>query len=189
MKRLLVLALALTMAGGALAEDSFGLFRMVEEEYVDNVPVDELDVGETIDLHITLHEGSLFSTIAFEVGMDVPGFLSLTGADLRGGHNFGGALTNLLVGYTEPVLLNADVVVLATLTGVVTGEPEAGSVVFHGAEPPSVPGHDGPIYASAANPSNLVLCDSVGGTSEVFRFGDPVAVRTSTYSDVKTLFR
>jgi hypothetical protein len=189
MKRLLLLALALMVASGALAEDTFGLFRMVDGEFVDNVPVNELNVGDTIDLHITLHEGSLFSTIAFEVGMDVPGYLSVTDADLRGGYNFGGAFTNLLVGYTEPVLLNADVVVLATLEGLVTGEPEDASVVFHGADPPSVPGHDGPIYASAANPSNLILCGYVGGTADVFRFGDPVAVQTSTYSDVKALFR
>src|SRR6056297_2606088 len=74
MKRLVSLALVLVLAGGVLAQDNFGMYRMVDGEYSNFVMVDELTPGATLDLYITLHDPSVFVVGGFEVGIDMPEF-------------------------------------------------------------------------------------------------------------------
>ncbi len=188
MKRLLSLALVLVLAGGVMAQDNFGMYRMVDGEYANYVMIDELTPGASLDLYITLHDPSIFSVGGFEVGIDMPDFAFVTDADLRDGINFGGAFTNLLVGYTAPIPAQEDVIVLATLVTTV-GEPAPGVCTMHGANPPSIPGHDGPVIANGANPDELIPCGYVDGTADVFLFSEVVAVETATYSGVKALFQ
>ncbi len=187
MKRLLSLALVLVLAGGVMAEDNFGMYRMVDGEYSNFVMVDELTPGETLDLYITLHDPSVFTVGGFEVGIDMPDFTVVTDADLRDGINFGGAFTNLLVGYLAPIPVQQDVIVLATLFTTVT-EPAPGVCTMHGAVPPSIPDHDGPVIANGANPDELIACGYVDGTPDVFLFSEVVAVESQTFSGVKALF-
>jgi len=186
MKRLVSLALVLVLAGGVLAQDNFGMYRMVDGEYSNFVMVDELTPGATLDLYITLHDPSVFVVGGFEVGIDMPEFTVVTDAEFDG-INFGGSFTNLLVGYYTPIPAQETPVVLATLFVTVTA-PDAGVCTMHGAVPPSIPGHDGPVIANGANPDELIACGYVDGTPDVFLFSEVVAVETQTFSGVKALF-
>ena len=97
MKRLLFIALALVIAGGAMAQDTFGLWRMVDGEYVPYIPAEE--VLDPFTLFITVHEPSSFSIGGYEVGIGIPAdmvILATTGPN--GWTNFG-TPTNHLVGF------------------------------------------------------------------------------------------
>jgi len=189
MKRLLTLALALMLAGGAMAQDTFGLYRMVGGEYINFIPMEEIVPG-TMDLYITLHSPTSFSVGGFEVGITLPAQLMALNANFpNGGTNFGGAFTNLLVGYQTPLPVQQEVNVLATLNCFVAAvPPEAAYISYHGANPPSIPGHDGPVYADGVNPDILVPCGYVDGTPDVFLFGGVVAVENQSWTNVKNLF-
>ncbi|HOX26780.1 MAG TPA: hypothetical protein PLL30_06325 [Candidatus Krumholzibacteria bacterium] len=190
MKRLLTLALALLVAGGVMAQDNFGMYRLVGGEYLDYIPMEECDAGTALDLIVTLHNPTSFSIGGFEVGIDMPSQLFvLNGVFPNGGTNFGGSFTNLLVGYMTPIPVQTDIITLVTLNCLIgSTPPEALYVVYHGANPPSIPGHDGPVYADGVNPDILVPCGYINGTPNVFLFGGVVAVENQTWTGVKNLF-
>jgi hypothetical protein len=191
MKRLLTLTLVLMLTGSALAEDDFGMYRQLPNgNYSNFILVDEVDLGTPIQFFVTLHDASRFSIGGFEMSLDLPDFLTLN----TGGIGFPvGALNvgdgdSYIVGYANPVPIQGDVFVVMTLPTVVTSAPIEASCVMGAAQPASIPGHDGPVYANGGNPSDLVAAGYVDGTPEVFLFSEVVAVQSTTFSGVKALF-
>jgi len=148
-------------------------------------------VGTVLDLFVTLHHPTSPLIGGFEVGIDMLAPLLVLGVEFpHDGWNFGGSFTNLLVGFPTPVPSGPDLTVLGTLRVLVVQPFEwCYYVVYHGATPPSVPGHDGPVYADGAVPDLLVPCGYVGGSSEVFWFNPGTPVEGWTYTAVKRLFR
>jgi len=188
MKRLLFIALALMIASVAVAQepDTFGLWRMVDGDYENYLPVEDIP-GEFF-LYVTLHDGSTFSVGGYEVGMDIPAEMLVLEIDFFGGVNFGDN-TNHLVGYTAPIFTQEDMLVLSVMDCLSTALPPAPvPIVYHGADPASIPGHDGPVYADGTNPDNLIACGYVDGTPNVFLFGGAVATESQSWSGVKSLF-
>lgn len=188
MKRLLIIALALMIASVAMAQDpdTFGLWRQVDGDYVNYLPAE--DIPGPFTLYVTLHNGSTFSVGGYEVGMDVPAEMFVLEIDFFGGTNFGDN-TNHLVGYPAPIFTQDDILVLSVMDCLSTALPSAPTyIVYHGANPPSIPGHDGPVYADGTNPDNLIACGYVSGTPDVFLFAGAVATENHTLSDVKSLF-
>jgi hypothetical protein len=187
MKRLLIVALALVVAGGAMAQDTFGLWRMVDGEYANYIPAEEVTAPFT--LFITVHDPSSFSIGGYEVGIDIPAdMLILATSGPNGWTNFGDA-TNQLVGFQTPVIVQTEIGVLGQLDCLGLSIPDqATPIVYHGADPPSIPGHDGPVYADGINPELLVACGYVNGSPDVFLYGGVVATEAHTLSDVKALF-
>ncbi len=189
MKRLLILALVLSIAVGAMAEDKVGLFRTVDGEYENFLPMEEIIPGNTIDLYVTLHNATRPTIGGYEVGIDLPAELVVMGLDIYSGINIGDG-GNMLVGYQYPQLAAlSDIFVLGTMHCVLNGIPTSATyLTMHGANPPSVPGHDGPVYADGAVPEILVPCGYVGVDAEVFLFGGSVAAVETNWSGVKSLF-
>jgi hypothetical protein len=190
MKRLLFIALALVVAGGAVAqEDTFGLWRMVGDDYLDFIPGDEVTTAFT--LYVTVHQPTSFSIGGYEVGINVPaeaGMVVLEVTGPNGWTNFGDPL-NHLVGFQTPVIVQGEFGVLGEMTCLGTVIPDQAYYIAYGpADPPSIPGHDGPVYADGVNPDVLVPCGTVTGTPDVFLYGGVVATEAHTLSGVKALF-
>ncbi len=188
MKRLLIIALALVIACGAMAQDTFGLWRMDADGNYQNYIAAE-DVTTPFTLFITIHDPSSFSVGGYEVGMTLPeGMLILNAGGPNGWTNFGDA-TNQLVGFQTPVIVQAEIGVLGELSCLGLSVPtDPMNVVYMGANPPSIPGHDGPVYANGVNPDELIACGYVNGAPEVFLYGGVVGTEAHTLSDVKAMF-
>ena len=187
MKRLLLIALALVIAGVAVAEDEFGLWRMVDGEYTNMLPVDEIPGPFT--LYVTLHDGTSFSVGGYEVGMDLPAEMFVLEVDFLGGTNFGGN-DNHLVGYPIPKFVMPDEPLVLSVMSCLSSAPPAVPtfIRYHGSTPNSIPGHDGPVYADGAQPDILIACGYITGSQDVFLFGGQVATEAHSLSDVKSLF-
>jgi hypothetical protein len=187
MKRLLIVALALVIAGGAVAEDTFGLWRMVDGEYVNYIPGEE--VTSPFTLYVTIHQPTSFSIGGYEVGITAPAdMLVISIGGPNGWTNFGAAF-NHLVGFQTPVIVQEDIGVLCEMSCLGLSIPDQAIPILYGpADPPSIPGHDGPVYADGINPELLVPCGFVTGTPDVFLYGGVVATEAQTLSDVKALF-
>ncbi len=187
MKRLLIIALALMIAGGAMAQDTFGLWRMVDGDYVNYIPAEEVTTPFT--LFITLHDPSVFSVGGYEVGMAIPAdMIILAATGPNGWTNFGDP-TNQLVGFQTPVIIQTDMGVLGELQCLGLSMPaEASHISFGAANPPSIPDHDGPVIANGVNPDELLPCGYVNGSPDVFLYGGVVGTEAHTLSDVKALF-
>ena len=186
MKRLLFIALALIIASVAVAEDSFGLWRQVEGEYVNYLPVE--DMPGPFTLYVTLHDRTSFSVGGYEVGMDIPAEMFVLAVDYFGGTNFGDN-TNHLVGYPTPIFVDGPILVLSVMDCLSSTVPaEESHIVFHASDPSSIPGHDGPVYADGVDPTILVPCGYVNGSPDVFLFGGIVGTESQSWTGVKSLF-
>lgn len=193
MKRLLFVALALIVAGSAVAEDQFGLWRVENqgawnELWLNYVPMEDIVGFHT--LYVVLHDRSLFNIAAFEVGINWPSFVFPTALDIpNNGINFGD-FEDLLVGYNIPVVSpDFTRLVLATLTVFVAAPPaESAHVEFRGAWLESIPGHNGPVVAAGFDFDILVACGYYGNDPDVFLFGGTIATESATWSSVKALF-
>lgn len=169
-----------------MAEDTFGLWRMVDGDYENFLPAGKIPGPFT--LYVTLHDGSLYSVGGYEVGIDIPAEMLILEIDFMGGTNFGDN-TDHLVGYPLPMYIQTEIVVLAEMSCLSTTMPPAPTFVSHHASSiQSVPGLDGPVYANVNNPDELVPGGAVNGSPEVFLFGGVVATDTQTWSGVKALF-
>jgi len=196
MKKLLALALVAIMACGAMAQDmnEFGLWGIDLDGEYDNGMY--FPAGTPFQLYLTLHNTSLETVGGYEVSFELPAVANVSGVTWpNNGFNFG-QNTNHLVGYGTP-LPAADLVVLATINATLVAELDAPyEVFFAGANPPSVPGWDGPVVAGGENPDVLITAGNITGDGPVFVFWemdtdddeDPVAVEASTLSGVKALF-
>ncbi len=188
MKYLMIVALILVTAGVALADDTFGLWRQVEGEFVNHLDIREVTTPFT--LYITLHDPTVFSVGGYEVGITVPDLiLILAASGPNGWTNYGDAF-NQIVGYMTPLSTYGEpVVVLGQIDCLgLDVLPGPASVVYGAASPASIPGHDGPVIANGVNPDQLIACGYVTGSPGVFWFSDPLATRTETWTDVKALF-
>jgi hypothetical protein len=188
MKKLLALALVAIMACGAMAQemDEFGLWTMVDGEYVTG---HSFPLFTPSQLFVTLHNTSVATVGGYEVSFGLPADISVTGVDFpNSGLNFGDA-DNHLVGYGVP-LPAEDLLVLATVNFLLLADLDETPVEMAGANPPSIPGWDGPVIADGANPDILIECGYITGSAHVFTFQGtgPVAVEASTLSGVKALF-
>jgi hypothetical protein len=196
MKRLLFVALALVVAGSAVAENGFGLWRVVNEgawnEYWLNYLYDGEPAGN-YDLYITIHERTMTSIAGFECGIDYPSNVLPTALSIPNSGINAGDLADLLVGYNVPIVSSdLSFLVLATLQVYIdTTPPEASMISFRGARYWSIPGHDGPVVVDGADLDLLVACGYWWGDPQVFfinRFGGPIGTVDSTWSSVKSLF-
>jgi hypothetical protein len=191
MKRLLSLALVLVIAGGAMAQDNVGFYRELPNgNYSNFILLDEISLGTPIEFVATLHDATRFSIGGFEMSVDIPGFVTFGSSDVQfpvGAVNVGEG-SSYIVGYSSPVPIQNDIFVMMSISAVVIGTPEPSSVLLGAAVPPSIPGHDGPVYANGANPNDLIACGYIDGTAEAFLFSEVVAVESSTFSGVKALF-
>ena len=187
MKRLLIIALALVIAGGAMAEDTFGLWRMVDGEYVNYIPAEEVTLP--FDLFVTIHSPTSFSIGGYEVGITIndPTLLVLAASGPNGWTNFGDNL-NHLVGFQTPLIVQDEIGVLCTMQMLGTTIPAEASHIVFGPSVPSSFDHDGPGYADGVNPDVLVPCGYVNGSPDVFLYGGVVGVEAQTLSGVKALF-
>jgi hypothetical protein len=190
MKRLLFIALALVVAGGALAQeqDTFGLWQLVDGEYRNYIPAEEV-VGP-FTLFLTLHDSSIFTIGGYEVGIMVPDFLFVTGASGPNDWTNFGSNTNHLVGYVTPLpTFGEPIVVLGQIDCLGTEMPSMPEhIVYMAADPPSIPDHDGPVIADGVNPDILIPCGYVNGAPEVFLVGGIVGTEAHTLTGVKALF-
>ena len=187
MKRLLIIALALVIAGGAMAQDTFGLWQMVDGEYRNYIPAEECIAP--FDLHITIHNPTSFSIGGYEVGIALPvaDLLVLGLGGPNGWTNFGDAL-NHLVGFQTPLIVQEEIGVLCTLNMLGLSMPAEGMHIVFGASDPSSFDHDGPGYADGINPDILVPCGYVNGSPDVFLYGGVVGTEAHSLSAVKALF-
>ena len=187
MKRLLFIALALVIAGGAMAQDTFGLWRMVDGEYVPYIPAEE--VLDLFIFFIIVHEPSSFSIGGYEVGIGIPADLIILATTRPPGWTNFGTPTNHLVGFQLPVIVQTEIGVLGEMQCIGLSIPSESTHITYGpSDPPSIPGHDGPVYADGVNPETLVACGFVEGSPDVFLYGGIVGTEAHTLSDVKALF-
>ena len=75
---------------------------------------------------------------------------------------------------------------LAIALGVAVPDPRY--IYYHGAEPPSIPGHDGPVISIGDDPTILIACGYVNYSPEVFHFVGIVADEKQSWTAVKALF-
>jgi hypothetical protein len=191
MKKLLVLALVALMASGALAQgeqDEFGLWTVDGDGgYVNSVFVEQY---VPFSLYITLHNASVSSVGGYEVGWTTPTF-TIQSIDYYGGQNFGDDLGNHLVGYPTPQPVDGEIFVLCSMDLLsLTPFGEEFQSMMMAADPPSIPGHNGPVYANGANPDDLIPCGFITGGPHVFTFNGegPTAVENHSWTGVKALF-
>ena len=189
MKKLLVLALVALMASGALAqeENEFGLWTDGEGGYANFKMIEQY---APFNLYITLHNASVTSVGGYEVGWTMPA-LTIQNLDIYGGNNFGGA-TNHLAGSPPPQPVDGEIFICATI-GVISLTPpgELFESMMMAADPPSIPGHNGPVISNGANPDDLIPCGFITGQAHVFTFNaesGPTAVENHSWTGVKALF-
>ena len=188
MIRLLIIVSALAIAGSAMAQDTFGLWRLIDGTYVNYIAVEEYT--EPFTLYIGLHDASVFTVGGYEVGISTPPEVVVLEAGGPGGWTNFGDNTNHLVGYLTPLPTNSEpFTILGQLTCIGISIPsDPYNISYHGAVPPSIPGHDGPVIANGVNPDDLIACGYVDGSPEVFFFGIIVAVEQESWGGVKSLF-
>jgi hypothetical protein len=191
MKRLLFIALALVVAGGAIAQeqDTFGLWQQVDGEYRNFIPAEETLTPFT--LFVTLHDSSIFTIGGYEVGLTIPSYLLILDASGPNDWTNFGDNTNHLVGYITPLpTFGEPIVVLGQIECLVPSldgvTPQY--IVYGGANPPSIPDHDGPVIADGVNPDVLIPCGYVNEVPEVFLVAGVVGTEAHTLTDVKALF-
>ena len=188
MNRLFVVILGLTIAGGAVAQDTFGLWRLVGEEYENFIPVEQFT--DPFTLYISLHDASIPAVGGYEVGITTPPeVLILAASGPNGWTNFGDS-TNHLVGFGTPLPTDGEpFTILGQLECLGFSEPTGPwTISYHGAEPASIPGHDGPVIADGFDPTNLIACGFVDGSPDVFFFSVVVATEQQSWTAVKSLF-
>jgi len=188
MKHLMIVALILVTAGVATADDTFGLWRQLDGDFVNYIPVHEVTTPFT--LYVTLHDPTVFSVGGYEVGIELPNLILILAASGPNGWTNFGDTHNQIVGYMTPLSTYGEpVVVLGQIEclglDVLDGPAFA---VYGAASPASIPGHDGPVIANGVNPDHLIACGYVTGSPDVFWFSDPLATRTETWTGVKALF-
>lgn len=192
MKSLLALALVAVMAGSALADaPEVGLY-FSNTEFTQETVNFAAPLATPFSAYIALTMSDLTSVGAYEVGISHDGgsALLITGASgPNGWTNFGNNL-NHLAGYQTPLPVNENGTVLGQVDMLLLS-PSTVVFTMHGANPPSVPGHDGPVLADGQNSSNLVVCWTPAGApnGEVASLnGEVVAVEQNTLTGVKALF-
>jgi hypothetical protein len=186
---IVIIAVILAAAAPSGAEDTFGMWQLVNGEYRNYIPAEEL--LEPFTVHMTLHDPSVFSVAGYEVGIVVPAdVLVLDSSGPEGWINFGDHW-NHLVGFTTPVpTFGQPVTVLGQLDCLgLAYNPLPPWISYAAASPPSVPGHDGPVIADGVDPDHLIACGYVNGASEVFFIGYITAVEPRHWTGVKALFR
>jgi hypothetical protein len=193
MKRLLFVALALIVAGSAVAEDQFGLWRVVNpgawnEAWLNYIPMEEI-VGAH-DLYVVLHDRSEFNLGGYELGVEYPAWaLPINLSIPNGGINLGD-YNDHLVGYNIP-LVSADFsrLVVSTLTIFVGSVPaESGWISYRAAWLQSIPEWDGPCYAAGYDFTILVPCGYWNDDPNVFLMAGVIGTESATWTGVKSLF-
>ncbi len=173
MKSLICVALILMIGGGALAEDTFGLWHLVNGEYVNWIPVEQ--ATDPFELSVTVHDPSVFSIGGYEVGMDVPDEVLVLGIGGPNGWTNYGDPTNQIVGFQTPLIVQTEIGMLCEMRCLAIAYPDyPAAIIYHGSNPASIPGHDGPVLANGINPDELMACGYVNGHSSVFFFGWPM---------------
>jgi len=183
------------MAGGAMAqwdEDNLmGMFFSDEEftEYTTCMTTS----GAPFNAYIVTLNPEMESVSGYEVGISIsdPSVFVLSVAGPNGWTNFGDN-TNHLVGFSTPLPVVDYAAVLSVLQMLYAGA-EVVDIVFGAANPPSIPGHDGPVLADGSNPDILVPCavtthPSMNGLVATLNDCNPSPVETQSFTSVKALF-